>query len=379
MQTFAKRSPVLFAAAGLLLLAGAAFVVRYDSFAAPAAKPGAGAPPAGGFPTAVETAVVQRSLLNSDATAVGSLRSNESVTLRPEIAGRIAGIGFRDGSVVARGDVLVALDDATQAAEVAQARANAELARTTFRRNEELFAKKFISRQALDSAAASLHVQEAALALATAKQAKTRIRAPFAGTVGIRHVGVGDYVKEGQDLINLEDMRTLKVDFRLPEAMLTQLRVGQAIEVGSDALPGERFAATLEAIDPKVDANGRVIVCRGRLDNADGRMRPGMFVRTRIRLSARDDALLIPEQALVADARQPFVFVVVDGKAKRVAVKTGVRSEARVEIVDGLKAGDVVVTAGQLKLRDGAPVRDAAAAPAPAATPAAKPAAGAGS
>lgn len=336
--------------------------------AAPGAKPAAGGAPAGGFPTAVELAKVERVSLAIDVTAVGSLRSNESVTLRPEVAGRISSIGFRDGVAVVKGSVLVGLDDATQAAELAQARANRELARSTQKRNEDLHQKKFISGQALDSSAATLRVQEAAVALAEAKLAKTRIRAPFAGVVGIRNVGVGDYVKEGQELINLEDLSTLKVDFRLPEATLPRLKIGQAIEITSDALPGERFTASLDAINPLVDANGRAIACLAKLDNAEGKLRPGMFVRTRLIFEARDNALMIPEQALVADPVQPFVFVVVDGQAKKVPVKTGLRRNSQLEIVDGLKAGDVVVTAGQMKLRDGAPVRDVAA-QAPAARP----------
>jgi membrane fusion protein (multidrug efflux system) len=367
-------------AAGLLVLAVYAFFANRapstasvpGSAAAPAGKPGAGGPPAGGFPTAVELTTIALTSLAIDVTAVGSLRSNESVTLRPETAGRISSIGFKDGQAVAKGAVLVGLDDAMPAAELAQARANLELARSTQKRNEDLHQKKFISGQALDSSAATLRVQEAAVALAEAKLAKTRIRAPFAGVVGIRNIGVGDYVKDGQELINLEDMQTLKVDFRLPEATLVRLSIGQAIEITSDALPGERFTATLDAINPLVDANGRSISCLARLDNATGKLRPGMFVRTRLIFEARDDALMIPEQALVADPVQAFVFTVVEGKARKVLVKTGLRRNAQLEIVDGLKAGDVVVTAGQLKLRDGAAIRDVAAA-SPAASPAGAP------
>jgi len=350
--------------------------------AAPAAPGAAGAkPPAGGppaFPTAVEVTKVTTVRLALDAAAVGSLRSNESVTLRPETAGRIATIGFKDGVAVTKGTLLVALDAATQAAELEQARANRELARSTQQRNQELFEKKFISKQALDASAATLRVQEAAVALAEAKLGKTQIRAPFAGVIGIRSVSIGDYVKEGQDLINLEDIATLKVDFRLPEATLPQLKLGQPLEVTVDALPGEKFTATLDAVDPLVDAGGRSVSLRARLDNKAGTLRPGMFVRVRLALAEKADALMLPEQALVPDPAGAFVYRVVEGKAEKVKVKTGVRREAQVEIVEGLAAGDTVVSAGQLKLRPGAPVRDvaapppgAAAAPGSPATPAA--------
>jgi membrane fusion protein (multidrug efflux system) len=345
------------------------------------AKPGAGAPagPPGGFALPVETAKVVAVDLALDATAVGSLRSNESVVLRPETAGRISSINFKDGVAVSKGALLVGLDSAMQSAEFEQARANLGLAQSNQKRNQELFEKKFISQQSLDNTGAALKVQEAAVALAQAKLDKTRIKAPFAGVVGIRNVSVGDYVKEGQELINLEDISTLKIDFRLPESYLGQLKPGQCIDFSTDALPGQRFEAVLDAINPLVDTNGRAISCRAHLSNADAKLRPGMFVRVRLIFEKRSNVLLVPEQALIPDAKAPYVFRVSDGKALRTVVKPGLRRNAQVEIVEGLAAGDEVVTAGQLKLRDGAPVRAVgeAASAAPAASiapPAAKPA-----
>jgi membrane fusion protein (multidrug efflux system) len=367
------------AAVAVVALGGLAYFA-YTANRAPVGPqaPAGGAPGKPGAapampPTAVEMTRVTTARLTLDASAVGSLRSNESVVLRPETAGRVASIGFKDGASVARGTLLVALDAATQSAELEQARANRELARSTHARNVELFEKKFISKQALDASAATARVQEAAVALAEAKLAKTQIRAPFGGVIGIRTVSVGDYVKEGQDLINLEDIATLKVDFRLPEATLPQLQLGQPLEMTADALPGEKFTATLDAVDPLVDAGGRSVSLRARLANPDGKLRPGMFVRVRLALAEKPEALMLPEQALVPDPAGAFVYRVVDGKAEKVKVKTGVRRNAQVEIVEGLAAGDVVVSAGQLKLRPGAAVRDAAAPPpaAPGAAPAA--------
>lgn len=346
-------------------------IVAWNANRAPAAPAGQGAPaaagkPGGAFPTAVEVARVAASDFTDDAVAVGTLKSAESVMLRPEMAGRIAAIAFRDGAVVEAGVALVTLDAAIQEAELAQARANLALARTSYQRSEELLAKKFISQQALDTAAATLKVQEAAVALAEAKVAKTRVKAPFRGMVGLRNVSLGDYVKEGQDLVNLEDIGTLRVDFKLPEAYIGRIAKGQAVEVNSDALPGQRFKAVLDAVDPLVDPNGRAVSARARLDNRDGKLRPGMFVRVRLVFGERKGALMLPEQAIVPGG-QPAVFKVVDGKAVMTKVKLGVRRAAQVEIAEGLAAGDVVVTAGQLKIRDGAavrPVGDDGAAPA---------------
>ena len=350
------------------------------SASAPAGAPGkpggAGGPP-GGFPTAVEVVKVVASDFSDEASAVGSLKSNESVVLRPETAGRISQIGFKDGAIVGKGVVLVTLDAAVQEAELQQAKANLGLAQSNFKRNQELVAKNFLSQQALETSSANLRVQEATTRLSEAKVSKTRVKAPFAGLVGLRNVSVGDYVKEGQDLINIEDIATLRVDFKLPEAYLGRVIKGQAVELSSDALPGQTFNALLDAVDPLVDQNGRSISARARLDNAAGKLRPGMFVRVRLLFGERKDVVMVPEQAIVPGA-QPTVFKVAEGKAKMAKVKLGVRRGAQVEIVEGLAAGDVIVTAGQLKLREGAPVRAIGeGAPSAPAAPAAAPQAGA--
>ncbi len=352
---------IILAVAGLLGLGYYAYTANRAPAAAPAAGAnGAGskapAGPAGGFAMAVEVAKIVAADFSDEASAVGNLKSNESVVMRPETAGRIAAVNFRDGAIVGQGAVLVTLDAAVQEAELQQARANLALAQSNHKRNQELLEKKFVTAQALDNSAATLKVQEAAVQLAEAKVGRMRIKAPFNGMVGLRNVSVGDYVKEGQDLINIEDIGTLRVDFKLPETYLGRVVKGQIVEVGTDALPGEQFKAVLDAVDPMVDQNGRAISSRARLDNVSGRLRPGMFVRVRLLFGERKNVLMAPEQAIVPGA-QPTVFKVVDGKAVTTRVKLGVRRAAQVEIVDGLAAGDVVVTAGQLKLRDGAPVR----------------------
>jgi membrane fusion protein (multidrug efflux system) len=357
-------------AAALALTALAAFA--YTAFrsspaasgsgpvAAGAAQPKGGPPGAGGFPVPVEVATVEQRALAQSSSAVGSLRSNESVVLRPEAAGRIVGLPFREGQPVAKGAVLVELDGAIQKAELMQAEANLALAQSNARRQEELFGKSFVAERARDEAAANLKAAEAAVALAQARLARTVIRAPFAGTVGIRSVSVGDYVKDGQDLVNLEDIDRLKVDFRLPEADAPRLTVGQAVKLDSDTVPGKAFNARVTAIDPQVDAAGRSIRVRAELANSGRLLRPGMFVRVSLEFGPREGVLLVPEEALVPSGSDQFVFRVVPGepaKVARVGVDTGVRRDGRVEIRKGLAAGDQVVVAGQLKIRDGAAVK----------------------
>jgi membrane fusion protein (multidrug efflux system) len=314
--------------------------------------PGAGAPQA----VTVEAARVVRAALPQVITAVGSLRSDESVTLRPEVAGRIATIGFAEGQRVQKGALLVRLDPTVNEAEVKQARANMTLAKSKYDRAVDLAKSNFISGQARDEAESNMKVADAALAVAEAKLAKMEIKAPFSGIIGLRQVSVGDYVKEGADLVNLEAVDPLKVDFRVPEIYLKQVRAGQALEIALDAIPGRTYAGRVFAINPLVDAAGRAIVIRAQVSNPDTSLRPGMFARVRLITEERRDALVVPEQALVPFGSEQFVFRVVDGKAQRARVEIGQRGDGKVEIRQGVGPEDVIVVAGQLKLRDGVPV-----------------------
>jgi len=317
-----------------------------------------------GGPAPVEVVQLQPVRVQESISAVGSLRSNESVVLRPEVSGRIARIGFRDGQPVRRGQLLVGLDATLNEAEVAQARAEFDLANSNLRRTEDLASKSFISSSAQDQAASNVQVAEAKLKLAEARLAKMRILAPFDGVVGIRNVSVGEYVKDGAELVNVEDIRTLKADFRLPERYFPQLKTGLPVELTADALPGSRYAGSVEAINPRVDASGRSLEVRARLDNSDGRLRPGMFARVQVLLGDRPNALMVPEEAVVPLGDDFFVYTVADGKAKRVRVKLGVRRAAQVELLEGVSAGEQVITAGIRVQRDGQPVRVIGRAPA---------------
>jgi membrane fusion protein (multidrug efflux system) len=308
-------------------------------------------------PTPVEVIELRPAAVQEDLVAVGSLRSNESVVLRPEVAGRIAQIGFRDGQPVRRGQLIIGLDASVNQAEVAQARAEFELAQSNLKRTEDLARKNFVSSSAQEQAASNVQVSEAKLKLAEARLAKMRILAPFDGVVGIRNVSVGDYVKDGTDLVNIEDVGILKADFRLPERYFTQIRVGQPVEVTADAVAGEQFAGVIDATNPRIDANARSLEVRARLSNQERKLRPGMFVRVRVIIGERANALLVPEEAIVPLGEDFFVFRVNDGVAKRVKVKIGVRRAAKVEILDGLGAGDQVVTAGMRLARDGQQVK----------------------
>lgn len=236
-----------------------------------------GAPRGGGMPS-VEVAKVETARLQDDAQAVGSLRSKQNVMLRPEISGRVQTLGFTDGGRVRRGDVIMQLEDGLQRAEVRQAEAQMSIARANFKRNQELVAQNFVAQRVLDESGAGLQVAEAQVSLACARWDRMRVIAPFDGTVGIRNVNIGDYVKDGADLVNLEDLSSMFVDFRLPERFIGKIRREQAIEMQLDAMPGRQFKAKIDAIDPQLDANGRSVLVRAVLPNSPGEplaQRPG--------------------------------------------------------------------------------------------------------
>jgi membrane fusion protein (multidrug efflux system) len=353
-----SKAVVAGAVVGVLIAAGVGYWfgqqhVRQPAAAATANRGGAPTPVAA---VTVEAIKVARLSMPQTITTVGSLRSDESVVLRPEVAGRISAIPFREGQPVTKGAVLIRLDPVVNDAEVQQARANMTLARSKYDRSVDLAKQNFISSQAKDEAENNLKVAEAALSLAEAHLAKTTIRAPFSGVIGLRVVSVGDYVKEGADMVNIESIDPLKVDFRVPETYFRQVQTGQALSISLDSFPGKLYQGRVIAVNPLLDAAGRSVVIRAQVGNTDARLRPGMFARVRLVTRDVQDAMAIPEQAIVAEGDEQYVFRVLDGKAVRTKVETGQRRDAKVEIVKGLGIDDIVVDAGQIKLRDGSPV-----------------------
>ena len=368
-----KNKYLVFAVIGIAAASGASWWLQKPAQPpqrAEAGASGAGAPAGGGAtagagrPVAVEAVTVRKMALRDDAEAVGSLKSRQSVMLRPEVGGRITQLNFQDGQRVRRGQVLVQLDDQLPRAQIQQSQAELSIAQANHKRNQELVAQGFISQRSVDESAANLEVAQAKLALAQATAQRLKIVAPFDGIAGIRGVNVGDYLKDGADIVNIEDLDAVYVDFRLPERLQSKVRPGQTAQVTFDALPGVRYAARVHAISPQIDADGRAIAVRGCIDNRRLQLRPGMFARVTTVFSERSDARVVPEEAIVPDGSSPYVLKVVEGKepgskvTRRTPVQLGVRSPGWVEVLDGLSAGDLVVTAGQQRIRkDGTEVR----------------------
>lgn len=304
----------------------------------------------------VEAVTVAPQPLQRTVSAVGSLRAGESVVVRPEIDGRIEAIEFVEGQAVKKGDVLIRLDAATQRAKLASAEASLALTSANYRRAEELAKRSNVSEASREEAYSRMRIDQAAVTSAKADLAKTVIVAPFDGLIGLRQVSLGAYVLPGADIVDLNNVHPIKVDFRVPEALAGQLAVGQDVAIDVDALPGTTFNGKVFAIDPQIDVNGRSLSLRAEIPNEAGPLRPGMFARVLLVLENKPDALMVPEQALVPKGKSQLVVKVIDGAAQYRPVRIGQRRDGMVEVVEGLEVGDVVVTAGQLKLRPGAPV-----------------------
>lgn len=313
----------------------------------------------------VEVVKVESGLVRDELVTFGSLSPDESVMIRPEIAGRIAQLHFREGQHTEAGALLVSLDDSISRAEFAQARANLNLAEKNFQRAQMLFKRGASNAQALDEANAEQQASRASLALSQARLDKTRILAPYEGVLGLRQVSPGDYLSEGQDIVNLEVLDPLKVDFRIPQKAVSQIRLEQTIEISLDAYPGERFSGEVFAINPRLDEAGRSQAIRAHISNHEGRLSPGQFVRVSVILAERPNALVIPEEAVMPVGEQRLVNLVVEGKVELREVILGKRQAGKVEVVEGLQGGETLISAGWQKVRAGSPVRTKVVEPAP--------------
>jgi membrane fusion protein (multidrug efflux system) len=323
--------------------------------ATPAAQPQ-------GLPVRAEPVKVAK--VSDDVSAVGSLMAEESVIIRPEIDGRIVGLHFQEGQAASAGTRLVTIDSTEYEAQAAAVRADLKTEEQRLVRTKELHQQNFISKDALDVQVGAVDRLKARLAEAESRVAKTVIRAPFSGIVGLRQISPGAYVKAGTDIVRIENVSSIKVDFRIPENYLSKIRPNQEILVRLDAYPGEEFRGRVYAVEPVVEERTRTIAMRARIPNKGFKLKPGMFVRVAVTMENRPNAIVVPEQAIWPQGKDSFVFRVVDGKAALTKVEIGNRQPGSVEIIKGLSANDMVVTDGQIKLRDGAPVVVTAAPPA---------------
>lgn len=349
----------------VLLVAAAGAGGYWHYVLAPAQQ--SGAPGGGrggpGGPVPVEAQPVRVGDAQTSIDAVGTLISNESVVLRPEVAGRVTTINFTEGGMLGKGTVVVELDSSIERAELQQAMAQQSLAHSNFDRAKELRRGNAGTQRSLDESESAMKTADAAVDLAQARLDKRKLVAPFDGRAGLRNVSPGEFVEAGTAIVNLEQIDPLKVDFRVPELFLPAVEPGQRISLAIDAFPDQVFTGVVKALDPLIDKAGRAIVVRAEIGNDEKKLRPGLFARVSLTLSERQNAIFVPEQAIQPQGDQAYVFKVVapaDGKpniAKLTPVQLGNRRQGEVEVRAGLQPGDMIVTGGLLKIRDGVPVQ----------------------
>jgi membrane fusion protein (multidrug efflux system) len=320
---------------------------------------GPGAAMGGGLPVPVKSLAVSQQDLTRELKALGTAGSNEAVEITAKALNLVTAIRFRDGERVNRGDVLVELDSAQARADLAAATAALTESTSLYERSRELLPTQALSKSQFDQIEAAKKANQARVDAARAKLEDVAIRAPFSGRVGLRRVSVGSLITPGTVITTLDDTSIIKVDFGVPEIDLTSLRAGLPITAQSAAYPGRRFAGRVSSVDSRVDPNTRAVLVRAEVPNAEGLLKPGMFLNIVLERDQRR-ALVIPEEALVPEQNRQFVFVVADGKAIKREVRIGARRPGSVEIADGLAAGERIVVEGTVRLRDGSLVRDLA-------------------
>lgn len=342
-------------------------------FAQPAGGP-AGAPARGGRgqagPTTVEVDTVKTGRVVETRDAVGTVRAFESITVTAKTAGLITEIGFEEGQKVKAGDTLVQFDAAERKAEIEQAVAEAN--RAVALRNE--VAIKLERAQALNRTGAGTTAQvedltaqvkslEGSIASAQAQRrgAEARleeltIRAPFAGRVGTRSVSLGAYISPGTRITSLDDLSKVRLDFSVPENLLGRLKPGQVVNASSAAYQGRRFQGSVTTIDPRVDATTRTVKLTAEFPNPDEALKPGMFLSVGLEVTTKDDAVLIPEEAVVSEGLRQLVYPVKDSKVERRVIRIGQRQNGKVEVLEGLQPGETIVVLGVQRVRPGAEV-----------------------
>ncbi|WP_298364405.1 efflux RND transporter periplasmic adaptor subunit [Azospirillum sp.] len=313
-------------------------------------------------PTPVSLAEATVQSVPKYLTAIGTLVAARQVTVAPEVAGRVMQIPFESGASVKTGDPLVQMNDSTEQADQLAQRAQARLAELNLERYRDLRRSQATPQSNVDQYQAQLDEINANMKRTQALIGQKLIKAPFDGELGIRQINVGDYVTAGATIVTLTDLKSLYVNFSLPEQAFPKLSIGQKVLLNADPLPGRDFEATISTIEPQVSADTRAVKVQATLDNRERALRPGMFANVRVVLPPQPNTLTVPETAIDYTVYGDSVFVAVnqkmpDGKEQLVVqrnpVKVGDRTQNRVEIRDGLKPGDRVIVSGQLKLSNG--------------------------
>jgi membrane fusion protein (multidrug efflux system) len=307
-------------------------------------------------PMPVDVDTARRETVIDAVRATGRIEAVQAVELRPDVPGRITELLFVEGQSVDRGTPLVRIDDAMLRAQARRAEADRDLTKQQLERIRRLRADNAATPADLERAEANARSAEAAHALLQLQIERSVVRAPFSGVIGQRFVSAGDYVTTASRLLTLQTVDPQRAVIDVPERYAVQLRRGQTVEFTVAAQPGRVFRAQVEFVDPVVQGANRTITVKARAANGDNALRPGMFVEARLATATRPNAVVVPEDAVQPLRTANVVWAVVDGKASRRVVELGARAQGRVEIVSGVKEGELVVVGGLERMAEGMPV-----------------------
>jgi membrane fusion protein (multidrug efflux system) len=325
-------------------------------------KKASGGPPPG-FATQVVAVKALREAITEQLRVVGTVQANETVNLQPEADGRVTAIHFTEGQRVEAGQLLVELDSTEMEARLAEAEASARLAQSKWDRASELLRNRTMSQQEADEARAQFDMASARVTQVQKQLRDMKVKAPFGGIIGARQISPGQVVsrmmpgREAATIATLSDLDPVKVEGNVPERYLSLAKVGAKFLLSVAAFPGEKFEGELYFVSPALDPINRTATVKAKVANPDLRLKPGMFASADLTLRVKEDAIVIPEAALMPQGEK-FAVVVVDSEmtAQMRPVQPGVRSAGRVEIVEGLKEGETVVVEGWQKTRPGGKV-----------------------
>lgn len=306
-------------------------------------------------PTSVQGIVIGEENITNAITITGNLMANEEIQIQPEISGRVTGLYFNEGQYVSRGKLLVKLNDADLQAQLKKAQVAQELTEQDESRKKQLLAIKAISQEEYDQSATALKSAQADIELIRAQIAKTEIRAPFNGIVGLRLISSGTFVSAGQEIVTLQQINPMKIEFQVPEKYSTTINTKSKVRYTVEGLR-DTFTANIYAIDPAIDLSTRSFKVRGNTPNKENKLKPGSFANVSLVLENIKNAVLIPASSVIPEIRGHKVLIIRNGKVAPQLVDIGVRTESRVLIESGLQAGDTLITAGLMQLKEGTPV-----------------------
>ncbi|MBB3841691.1 membrane fusion protein (multidrug efflux system) [Runella defluvii] len=351
----------------ILLITGLAFYPRLKEYASKKEEKGAGAgknagagakggaPGKAGGPAPIEILVVASQRIEEKILSTGTIIANEEVEIRSEIAGRITSINFKEGDYIQKGTVLIRINDADLQAQLQKLEYQKKLAEVNEERQKRLLEKEAISQRDYDISLTNLNSMNADIENLKAQIAKTVIKAPFDGTVGLRYISSGSYVNNATRIATLTNVNPAKLDFSVPAKYATSVRKGTGITFSTEG-GEEKYRGTVYAVEPKIDPSTRTLTLRATSPNPGRKLVPGAFARVEIILNAKPNAIIVPTEAVIPDLRGHRVFIVKNNKAETISVEIGIRNDKTIEITKGLMPGDTLITSGILQVKAGGEV-----------------------